>query len=281
MAIFTPFAFFGGISSPPVPPPPVDPDAQAFIDAVVLGGDTLTIPEKEAINNLVLDLKTYGLYYKMVFFYPLIGGTASAHKWNLINPVNTDAGFRITFNGGWTHSASGARADGVNAWGNTHFLPSVDVAAYSLTNDLGMGVYINLNTTGNYDLGAYQPSKGDWLVYVRNSSNLCLFDGFAGSAFISYTPVTDSSGHWINNKTTSTVVEGYKDGVRVVNQGSRTPMLPPNQTIAIAASNRIGAACCFSDRQYVTIHLGSALTTTEAADLYTTLTTYNTSLGRV
>jgi hypothetical protein len=39
---------------------------------------------------------------------------------NAKNPVNTDAAFRITFYGGWTHTSSGSTANGSNAYGNTH-----------------------------------------------------------------------------------------------------------------------------------------------------------------
>jgi len=39
-----------------------DPDAQAFFTAVTGGGDTLTTTEENAINQLVLDLKSANIW---------------------------------------------------------------------------------------------------------------------------------------------------------------------------------------------------------------------------
>ena len=91
-----------------------DADANAFISAVQGGGDTLTATEQSAIQTLVADLKTAGVWNKCDAIYPFVGGTASAHKWNLKNPVDTDAGFRLTFTGTWTHDANGAKSDGAD-----------------------------------------------------------------------------------------------------------------------------------------------------------------------
>ena len=60
----------------------VDADAQAFIAAA--GITNLT--QASAINTLVNDLKTYGLWTKMKALYPMVGGTAASHKFNLKDP---------------------------------------------------------------------------------------------------------------------------------------------------------------------------------------------------
>ena len=49
--MFTPFGFMGSYG---------DADAQAFIDAVVNAGGSLTATEETAINTLVPDLKSAG-----------------------------------------------------------------------------------------------------------------------------------------------------------------------------------------------------------------------------
>ena len=90
----------------------LDPDAQAFITAAAITDAT----QITAVNQLVLDVKGYGLWNKLIALYPCVGGTDFIHKFNLKNPVDTDLGFRIEFNGGWTHSSTGILPNGVTAW---------------------------------------------------------------------------------------------------------------------------------------------------------------------
>ena len=115
--IINPYAF--GVS--------YDPDAQAFFTASGLTGTT----NLNAINQLVLDLKSYGIWTKMKAIYPFVGGTAALHKWNLKDPRDLDAAFRLVFNGGWTHSATGATPNGTNAFANTYLSPSTQLSLTS------------------------------------------------------------------------------------------------------------------------------------------------------
>tara|TARA_R110002167_G_scaffold364968_1_gene588364 strand:+ start:20299 stop:21237 length:939 start_codon:yes stop_codon:yes gene_type:complete len=84
-----------------------DADAQAFIDAV----GTLTESQEIAVDNLVKGLKANGLWSKLDVVYPIIGGTAAAHKWNLKDPRDSDDAFRLVFSssgsGSWIHDANG------------------------------------------------------------------------------------------------------------------------------------------------------------------------------
>lgn len=95
--------------------PSVDPDAQAFITAAAITDPT----QQTAINTLVVDLKGYSIWTKMKALYPFVGGTATTHKYNLKNPLDTDAAFRLVFNGGITHSSNGITGNGTNGYGDT------------------------------------------------------------------------------------------------------------------------------------------------------------------
>ena len=72
-----------------------DVDAQKFIDSSGLSDTT----QKIAINNFVKQLKDSSLWTKFVAVYPMVGGTATTTKWNLKDPRNLDAAYRLTFNG--------------------------------------------------------------------------------------------------------------------------------------------------------------------------------------
>jgi hypothetical protein len=107
-----------------------DPDAQAFITAAAI----TDVTQQGAINTLVLALKGYSIWTKFKAIYPIVGGTASQHKYNLKDPRDLDAAFRLVFNGGWTHSSTGAQPNGVNGYADTKFTPS----AVQLLNSNGL-----------------------------------------------------------------------------------------------------------------------------------------------
>jgi hypothetical protein len=67
-----------------------------------------------ALNTLESDMATYGLTAKMKALYPMVGGTAGKHKFNFMDAQDTDGAFRLVFNGGWTHSSTGALPNGSN-----------------------------------------------------------------------------------------------------------------------------------------------------------------------
>ena len=133
------------------PAPVYDPDAQLFITNV--GITDLT--EQSALNTFVIGLKGAGLWSLIYFMHVYLGSIASKQKYNLVNPVDADSAFRLQFNGGWTHSATGATPNGVNAWADTFFDPS-----------------LNLNTTDFASWGYY--SRTDSAVaseYVMGSNS--------------------------------------------------------------------------------------------------------------
>jgi len=89
-----------------------DADAQAFITAAAITDAT----QQAAIDTLVKGMKADGIWTKMKAIYPFVGGTATTHKWNLKDPRDLDAAFRLVFNGGWTHSSTGATPNGTNGF---------------------------------------------------------------------------------------------------------------------------------------------------------------------
>jgi hypothetical protein len=117
MYLINSYKFGGGA------PPPIDPDAQAFLTAAAITDPTIT----SAIDTLVVQLKADGIWTKMKALYPFVGGTASTHKYNLKDPQDLDASFRLVFNGGWTHSANGALPNGTNGFADTKLIPSVAI----------------------------------------------------------------------------------------------------------------------------------------------------------
>jgi len=76
----------------------LDSDANTYMIASVNG------QWQPAIDNLFTSLKSNSLYTKIQAFYPFLGTTATQHKWNGKNPLDTNVAFRLTFSGSATFS---------------------------------------------------------------------------------------------------------------------------------------------------------------------------------
>lgn len=240
-----------------------DADAQAFITATGITGTNAT-----ATNQLVIDLKTANIWTKMKAVYPMVGGTATAHKFNLINPLDTNAAFRLSFVGGWTHSANGALPNGTNAYADTFFQPS-NFTSYP---SCSFGYYSRTNIDGNrVDIGANQVdiySNLGSTAYVRTASGV--FTAFA---------VTNSLGFVMGSRLNNTTQKAYKNGVL---KGTTAQTAGPSFlfNIYIGAYNSSGTASTFSNRQCAFAYLSDGLTDAEALALYNATQTFNTTLGR-
>jgi hypothetical protein len=73
-----------------------DSDAYEFLEAAQIT-DTVT---RTGVNNFVKKLKTGTLWNKISGLYPLVGGTMYSEKFNLKDPRDLDAAYRLNFNTG-------------------------------------------------------------------------------------------------------------------------------------------------------------------------------------
>lgn len=253
--------------------PAYDPDAQAFFTASGLTGAT----NLNAINQLVLDLKSYGIWTKMKAIYPMIGGTAALHKWNLKNPLDTNAAFRLTFTGGWTHSSTGAKPNGLNAYANTFLTPNTSllqnsshISYYSRTQSNGTEVEIGSSTGIN-------ATDNKVLIEIR-TSNITYFNINATSVYITYSDI-DSRAFYIGNRTASNVVNGWRNSTKVATGTTASTGLS-TRTFYLGAFGSQAAGAYFSTKECAFASIGDGLTDTEAANFYTAVQAYQTTLSR-
>jgi hypothetical protein len=126
--------------------PGLDPDATAFINAAA----PLTDTEQSAIRTLVSQLKSNNIWSGLTAFYPFVGNTADQQKYNLVNPQDTNAAFRLTFYGGWTHSSSGLIGNGIDSYADTNWNSNLSTISASPTNNgfkaFGVHVLNSLDT---------------------------------------------------------------------------------------------------------------------------------------
>lgn len=266
-----------------------DADAQAFITAAGLTDTT----QKDALNALVVSLKASAptsatLWSKFYALYPMIGGTADTHKYNLKNPANTDAAYRLYFGGSWTHNSLGAIGS-ANGYADTYFntnLLNINSASvwYYRRNDpdysgqifgvfdptgVKIGIQFNMRNSGNsYScIMSYEDGEGDYSMFRTGLVGLSRtvstvykrygrYDGTATSQTL-YTSATGFSR-------TSNTLSQFPYSIFI--NGRNVNGLPVAGEYSSGSCSFAGIANGFSDA--------------ESAALNTIIQTYQTALSR-
>jgi hypothetical protein len=251
--------------------PTTDPDAQAFITAAAITDPT----QQAAINTLVVDLKADGLWTKMKAVYPFVGGTSSTHKFNLKDPRDLNAAFRLVFSGGLTHSSTGIKGNGTNGYFDTFLNPST---VFSPSTGGSEFIYVRNNTDTGTDLAAFESFANYRFQLASRNTNL--FVGAALSNGIFTTSNTDSRGFYGITRPSSS---STYNAILNTNSFSVTDAYQePNSTIYGLALPFSGSplAGSYSDHEFGFVCIADGLTTTEAQTLRTRVITFNTALNR-
>ena len=98
----------------------LDPDAKAYIDAVVAAGASVSSPQKRAINNFVKGEKMGSRWTSLKRLYLPIWGVAAP---NAIDMISLSSG---TFNGTVTHSSGFVAGDGSTGYFSFSGTPFAD-----------------------------------------------------------------------------------------------------------------------------------------------------------
>ena len=247
-----------------------DADAQLFITATGISGTNAT-----ATNQLVLDLKAANIWTKMKAIYPMVGGTSTTCKFNLKDPRNLDAAYRLVFNGGGTFSANGYQPNGTNAYADTRLNTSTNLS--STNSHLSYYSRTDLNTT-QVEIGNGGSASGPYyMLEIRTTGTTY----FIINQNITFTTASDANslGFYIGTRT-GTVVNGFKNGTKIATLPSSTATTRPNFNIYIGAANYANTATFYLAKQCAFASIGDDLTDAEALAFYNAVQLFNTTLGR-
>jgi hypothetical protein len=253
-----------------------DTDAQAFLNAAVITNTT----QASAVNTLVTSLKSYGIWSKLKAIYPFVGGTATTHKFNLKNPADSNAAFRLGFYGGMTHDSNGVSFGGSNGGAYTYFNPFLNQAK----NDLHMSVYARIRTAGRFVYSNdIQPNRlyvaAGWttLRATSTTANTSEFIGTSDTAEGVAVLNGTSVGFSLGSRTSSTAIKYYKNTTSASGNGaSHTNDFVSNE---LTLNGNPGGGY-YSVANYAFASLGNGLTDAEAANFYTAVQAFQTTLGR-
>ena len=221
-----------------------------------------------AVRTLAMRLDDFGIWSKMRALYPFVGGTATTHKYNLKDPRDLDAAYRMIFAGGWTHNSNGITGNGTNTSGDSRLANNVPSQ-----NSLNMGVYNRTAGTGGVEWsGSISPRT--WLA--GNISGTAFFDLNNSASTATTTAPADVRGTLMANRTDSASTE-----LNLNAQGQRTTAAASS---APTATNFILGQFSGSGfntaRNYAAAWIADGLTPLEEANLRTVMQAFQTTLSR-
>jgi hypothetical protein len=246
-----------------------DDDALAFFQRVSDATGTLSLTEKQAVNQLVLDLKANSLWTPMKAIYPMVGASAAACAQNL-----KSSSFTGTFTSGWTFASTGVTPNGTSAYMDTIFKPST---GFNSNNDISFGYYNNENMTspstsmGCTDLAL---AKGCYLIANVGGVSYNKVSSDVGQAYSG----TFTTGLYSLIRTISTEFKYYKNNSLLNTQLA-------SSTGRSSANFYIGAVNLTSSVEYekgrcAYAFMGDGLTATQIGTNYTIIQNFNTTLSR-
>ncbi len=248
-------------------------ETNAFLFSTQITDNTI----QTATNTLVSDLKTANIWTKMKAVYPMVGGTATTHKFNLVNSQDSNAAFRLTFAGGITHSSTGITGNGTNGYANTQFNPSVS----STLNNTHISFYSRTNNdTTAIDVGNSNGSGSQWLMALRFTGVGTISDQYNSTTGRITTAQSDSRGLFIGSRTTSAIHKAFKNGIQIGSTNTGASGSFQNLNITLLASNQNNIPVSYSSRECAFASIGDGLTDAEALALYNATQTFQTTLGR-
>ena len=259
-----------------------DADAQAFISAASITNDT----QVTAIDTLVTALKTAGIWTKMKAIYPFVGGTAESHKFNLKDPRDADAAFRLVFAGGWTHTSTGALPNGTNAWANTYFIDYYNItnndtqpsnfphaSIYSRTNSPSINQYGGIGVDNSHD------GYGNFQINVKRADGLS-YGAARGTRYTTPTTMSDSRGLFLINRQSYSLLK-YSRNDSLISQNTNNLQHGASRiSFYLGAINNWGSTAYFDNKEHSLVTLGYSLTDAESTAFYTAVQAFQTALGR-
>ena len=249
-----------------------DADALAYFTAnTAITSDA----DKNAINTFYLGLKSDGIYTKMKAMYLPIWGSAASSKWNLVNPLDTNAAFRISFATGMTFSSGGMTSNGTSGYADTWLNSSTDltlnnthVSFYSRTNNTLQQVEIGSGTatTNLIQLACNFQSVGSFSDQYNVNSRIT-------------TPQTDSRGLFLGTRTSSAIHKLFKNGSQIGTTNTSAGGTLVNLKLVLLGSNVNNIVSSYSTKQCSFASIGDGLTDTEATNFYNRVQTLMTYFG--
>ena len=206
-----------------------------FIKATGITDTTL----RADLDSLIARARRHGWWDLCYVIYPFAGGTQASCKYNLKDPRDLDAAFRISFIGNsWTFT-SASMNPGDNGYGNTHFNPSTQAMD---PGDCHLSVYSMNDQPGgddNADIGAYDHNTAAGFYLSTRTK----WPDSSGKPFAQISTYTmqgtqiNGGGYFLMTKTSATNASFYRNSSMIATDTAATPGNLPNLDLFLCNQN--------------------------------------------
>ena len=251
---------------PPPPPLVYDVHAEAYlIAASIIKTDSYSISTPQqvtgleiwnAVDTYVKTLKIKGIWNSYIAIWLWLGDTATSRKFNLKNPLDTNAAYRLAFAGGITHGPLGFHPNGTNGFADTFINPSLHLNI----EESFFGYYNQDNTSVNTrEIGASNGSYNLWIQTKIEGNNRMQV------RFHSATIIDSGSGDTSDLRAVNHVQREGGANVAMFNRKDlirratdNTLNARPNAKIALGALSTATVPNSFSSRRHSMTYVGNA-----------------------
>lgn len=240
----------------------IDTDAQAFFTAY--GITDLT--QKNAVNQLIVDLKAGNVWSGFSIIRPFVGGNSTAHAGNLKNVAT----YQATFYGGVTHDSNGITGNGTNGYmANNYDFSGANKDSFSA------GFYARGAGT-NFWFGATQISR----VEIYNEANLFYWTVTNDNeTLLTGQTNANKKGLYVVDRDSSNSKKFYKNA-SVIQSGTDVSTSFPSTDIFVLARSTSSGASFYSTAACSFFFIGRSFNSSEQTIINNAITTFQTSLGR-
>lgn len=217
------------------------------------------------LSTLFDTLDGYGITSKLDLFHPF--ALMETTEQRLTPIVSTSGNIFINVNG-CSFDANGVVGDGATSYIDTKYNPVTNGVKFTL-NDCCMGVWMKsvsdgaMASMGNADFGVYTtiiPKLGGQHYMALNHS----------PGWVNYA-TTPSDGCYAIDRSSSTKVNTWVDGVNTVTDAPQNSVIVPAQDFFVCALNNGGGAGFMSTNKVAIIYAGGSLNQT---NMHLALSTY-------
>lgn len=256
-----------------------DADAQAFFNAANITDTN----EKDAVNDLVVDLKATNLWSEMYAIYPFVGQTSDSCKYNLKDPRDADDAYRLTYIGTNSFTNLGLSQSGTSGADSKFILANAGV-----TSSLACGVYFNNNANGSIatTLGAQPSSVFSALAVIQHYPNFGSVSGQGtcdpfseNPSRITFTAV-DQKGLQFWDRTSNTFAAVYKNTTELGSTTADVTASPRNDRSLYIGCRNSGTADVFGNNVISFAFISKKIGASNITSFYNAVDKFATALGR-
>jgi hypothetical protein len=228
-----------------------------------------------AYTNLINGLVTDGVWPKLDVLHIYATQDSKTSLLNLVSCAYTgiNSGATFTADRGWQGIEDGSN------YIDTQFNATTAQSPKYVQNSAHISIWGTVNNGFSFDgsVGANDgTTRTEIFPWLRSDGNL--YFRVNGGSIAGITNIGTTAGYWLANRSSSSRVDGYRNGSSIFSNTSTTSSAPANFSINTIAVNDNGTHRG-NGTQAAAATIGSSLSAGDVTNLYNRLRTYMTAVG--